>query len=98
VVEQRLKWWKDLVSLAKGEEVDWFREEIVREVWGMGKLLVFGRSRGEGRSLLWLNSIDFFQFLIIKRRRFKKCGLLTQVRGGGILVGGANCLYGRIIF
>jgi len=27
------KWWKDLVSLTKGEEVDWFNEEVVRRVW-----------------------------------------------------------------
>jgi hypothetical protein len=26
------RWWKDLVSLAKGEEVDWFNEEVVRRV------------------------------------------------------------------
>lgn len=26
------RWWKDLVSLAKGEEVDWFYEEVVRGV------------------------------------------------------------------
>jgi hypothetical protein len=26
------KWWKDLVSLAKGDEVDWFNLEVVRRV------------------------------------------------------------------
>ena len=41
------KWWKDLVSLAKGQEVDWFNVEVVRSV-GNGASTSFWRMAWRG--------------------------------------------------
>lgn len=67
-------------------------------MWEIRTLLAFGRWHGEGMSLLWLNSVYYLLFQIIKRQRFEICGHIMQMGGGGILVGGTNCLCGRIIF
>jgi len=41
------RWWKDLVSLAKGNEVDWFYEEVVRKV-GNGATTSFWKATWRG--------------------------------------------------
>jgi len=91
------RWWKDLVSLAKGEEVDWFNVEIERRV-GSGATTSFWKVTWRGRWRLWPNIQDCSLFQTTMRRRFETCGFQMQMEGLAILVGGMNYLCGRIIF